>query len=62
MKKLANLNDVKVLNKKKQKSINGGRVSCRYQSDCHSGDCCSYGVCYRFGTPGHICTIGINPW
>ncbi len=60
MKNLKNLG--KALDKNEQIKINGGRRHCVVQSDCGANECCSFSVCYSYGTPGHKCTLLQNPW
>jgi len=50
MKKLADLNGVKALNKNEQKSINGGvkhAVTCGNSYACPPGEFCYRGTCNR---------------
>ncbi|WP_289042926.1 hypothetical protein [uncultured Olleya sp.] len=54
MKNLKNLGQA--LSKAEQQTINGGKKDCSSHDECGSGNCCSKGICYPYGTPGHLCT------
>lgn len=52
------LNLGKELSKNEQKSINGGKRACNLSLPnygCAANQCCSSGICYPIGTPGHLC-------
>ncbi|WP_445456748.1 hypothetical protein [Flavobacterium sp. HNIBRBA15423] len=58
-KSILNLQGAQELSKKEQKSVNGGRRACNLNlpnAGCGSNECCSKGICYPYGTPGHLCT------
>ncbi|WP_310555798.1 hypothetical protein [Flavobacterium sp.] len=55
LKNILKLNGAQQLSKNEQKSINGGLRACGPGGTCGAGFCCSGSVCYRYGTPGHLC-------
>lgn len=55
-KSILNLVGAQELSKNEQKSVNGGRKSCNSNNSCGPDQCCSRGICYPYGTPGHLCT------
>lgn len=62
LKNILKLDGAQELGKSEQQTIHGGRRSCESFDDCGSGNCCSFGICYPIGTPGHLCTIEIPPF
>ena len=55
LKNISNLG--KALSKAEQHTINGGRRNCTTSGECGAGNCCSNGICWPIGTPGHLCSI-----
>ena len=46
------------LTKDQQKAISGGIQRCRATAPvCPPNLCCSKGLCYPYGTPGHLCDL-----
>ncbi len=46
---MKNLKGIKMLSKKEQQSINGGRKACNFFSQfCPPGQCCSNGLCMTY--------------
>ncbi len=44
------LKNAKLLSKKEQQSINGGRRACDARGHCGRGKCCYHGACYPIGS------------
>jgi len=65
LKNILNTEGAQALTKAEQKSIKGSGRSCvpgAPNQGCLTGECCSYGTCYKIGTAGHPCTMDpINP-
>lgn len=48
---MKNLKNAKILSKREQQSINGGRRACDMRGHCSGrGECCSGGACYPIGS------------
>ena len=59
LKNILKLDGAQQLSKNEQKAISGGRRACNYNLPnygCGSNECCSAGICWTYGTPGHLCT------
>ena len=60
LKNILNVDGAEQLSANAQKAINGGLRACGVNDSCPSGYCCSGSVCYKFGTPGHLCNPPIE--